>query len=214
MILTKTISAIITLLAGTLGTLPARADFYDGTRGPSKTQVHYTANVGETTTHSLAGKYFGENMFAVGALSTDGTSFQGGFAGVGYIAEQFEIVKAIPVLGYGISGDGKQGNINGILQATVFPNKDGTFLADPRYTLSVPAHGQDNHFPNHNFGFTLSAGNSRIRAGPDISYTVGEPHVKAAGLIRYDFDAKNHSSWVEMGMGLEGTVQLQLRGNF
>ncbi len=204
------------LLAPTLALLlpaTAHADFYDGVRGPSKAQVHYTANVGETTTHNIAGKYFSDNVFTVGALSTDGTSLQGGFAGIGYLAEQLVQVKAIPVLGYGVSGDGKQGLLNTILQATAFLDKDGTFLADPRYILALPAHGQESHAPAHTFGLTLSAGNQRIRAGPDLSYKLGDPHISAAALVRYDIDAEKHSSWVEFGMGNSG-AQIQFRGNF
>ena len=41
----------------------AYADFYDGVRGPSKAQVHYTANFhkGESD-HTLAFKYFGKDI--------------------------------------------------------------------------------------------------------------------------------------------------------
>jgi len=211
--LVRTLAAVSTAVL-TLAPTPSHADFYDGVRGPSKAQVHYTANVGETTTHNLAAKYFGEDVFAVGAVSTNGQSFQESFSGVGYIIEQLDRVKALPVVGYGLSGDGKQGTLNTILQATAFLDSKGTFLADPRYILSLPAHGQDQHTPAHTFGLTPSVGNGQIRVGTDLGYTLGDPHLTASGLLRYDLDTKKHSSWVEIGVGNQGNVQLQFRGNF
>ncbi|MFH1276011.1 MAG: hypothetical protein ABIH82_02780 [Candidatus Woesearchaeota archaeon] len=213
------VNKIKKLLVGTLGLLAltpstAYADFYDGCRGPNKAQIHYTATASEDgLEHSLIGKYFGDNLFAVGAINTDGKDFTGGFAGLGYIFEHFDRVKVLPVLGYAVSGDGKQGTAVGIAQATIFLDEDGTFLLDPRYTLAVPAHGHENHTPQHTLGLTASVGNSRIRVGSDLSYVVGENPV-VSGLLRYDLDAEKHSSWVQVGLSSDGSAQVQFRGNF
>lgn len=211
---TNKLLASLVALAATLITSLASADFYDGVRGPSKAQVHYTLSDQNALSHTLAGKYFGEELFAVGAGAVDGTSLLGGFAGMGYIFEEFKRVKAIPVVGYGISGDGKQGTLNTILQATAFLDENGTFLADSRYILSVPMHGQDNHTPTHTFGLTLSAGNERVRVGPDLNYSLKEQEFTGGALIRYDLDAVAHSSWIEIGFGTNGDAQLQFKGNF
>src|SRR3989344_6113027 len=192
----KLVTRLAALIAAATPAL-AHADFYDGVRGPSTAQVHYTLSSQDTTTHTIAGKYFG-----------------GGFVGIGYIAEHFKRIKAIPVVGYATSGDGKKGTLNAILQATAFLDENGTFLADSRYVVSVPMHGQENHTPAHTFGLTLSAGNERLRVGPDLNYTLKDKKVASGALIRYDLDAQHHSSWVEFGMGLEGNAQLQFRGNF
>src|SRR3989344_5573652 len=192
----KLVTRLAALIAAATPTL-AHADFYDGGRGPSTAQVHYTLSSQDTTTHTIAGKSVG-----------------GGFVGIGYIAEHFKRIKAIPVVGYATSGDGKKGTLNAILQATAFLDENGTFLADSRYVVSVPMHGQENHTPAHTFGLTLSAGNERLRVGPDLNYTLKDKKVASGALIRYDLDAQHHSSWVEFGMGLEGNAQLQFRGNF
>ncbi len=207
--LTKLLAPALALL------LPAttHADFYDGARGPSKAQIHYTANFGETTSNSLAGKYFGKNYFAVGALSAEGKNFSGGFGGLGFILEHFGVVNAIPILGYAVFGDGKQGAFQGIAQTTLSLDHTGGYLLDARYTLAVPAHGQEHHLPQHSFGLTPSIGADEFRIGPDLSYKLGDPHLSAAGLVRYDLDAKKHSSWVEFGLGNTG-AQIQFRGNF
>ncbi len=202
------LTALATILTPSL----ASADFYDGVRGPSKAQAHYTLTAPES--HTLALKYFGEDLFGVGAATADGKSLLGGFAGIGYIAEQLDRVKAIPVVGYSTSGDGKQGTLNTIIPATAFLDKNGTFLVDPRYILSVPMHGQENHAPVHTFGLTLSAGNERVRIGPDFNYTLKDQKLTGGALIRYDIDAQKHSSWVEFGIGNDGMAQLQFRGNF
>lgn len=194
--------------------VPAHADFYDGVRGPSKAQVHYTLSAQKTTSHTLAGKYFGDSVFVVGAATVDGKSLWSGFAGVGYIEEHSERIKAIPLIGYSTSGDGKKGTLTAILQATVFLDKNGTFLADPRYVLSVPIYGYGNHTPTQAFGLTLSAGNERVRVGPDLNYTLGNEKVMGGVLIRYDIDAKHHSSWIELGLSPNGDTQFQFRGNF
>lgn len=210
----KKLTQCIAVIAALLSTQSANADFYDGVRGPSKAQVHYTASIADTSTHSIATKYFGDDIFAVGVLATDSQAFQGGFAGVGYIAGELDRIKALPVLGYGLSGDGKQGTLNTILQATAFLDENGTFLADPRYIISIPAHGQENHTPSHTFGLTPSVGDATVRVGPDLTYTLGQAHLNVGILLRYDIDAKGHSSWVEMGFDLEGRTQFQFRGNF
>lgn len=192
----------------------AKADFYDGVRGPSKAQVHYTATFSQgATTHTLAGKYFGDHMFAIGAVRSDTYRRTGGFGGLGYLVESFDHVKALPVFGYDLSADGKQGTAVGVLQATAFLDREGTFLLDPRYLLAVPAHGQSSHTPQHTIGLTPSVGNERIRVGPDFTY---QPRtgVRWGGLLRYDIDAEKHSSWVQVRVAQDGTVQLQLRGNF
>ena len=75
----------LTALAITLTPSLASADFYDGVRGPSKAQVHYTLTDQNALSHTLAGKYFGEDLFAVGVASVNGNSLLGGFAGLGYI---------------------------------------------------------------------------------------------------------------------------------
>ncbi|MBI4980515.1 hypothetical protein HZC30_03095 [Candidatus Woesearchaeota archaeon] len=210
---TKLLTSLTALVAALMPSL-AQANFYDGVRGPSKAQIHYTLSDQKVLSHTLAGKYFGEELFAVGAASVNGESFLGSFAGVGYIAEEFKRIKAIPVVGYGLSGDGKQGTLNTILQATAFLDENGTFLADPRYILSVPMHGQENHTPAHTFGLTLSAGNERVRVGPDFNYSLKEQKLTGGALLRYDIDATSHSSWVELGFGTAGGAQLQFRGNF
>ncbi|MDO8656743.1 MAG: hypothetical protein Q7K45_05895 [Nanoarchaeota archaeon] len=190
------------------------ADFYDGVRGPSKTQVHYTADMaGRNTQHSLALKYFGEKMFAVGAVNTDGDNINGEFMGVGYILEKYEQIKALPVLGYNLSRDGEQSTLVGIVQATLLVDKNGTFLLDPRYIVAVPAHGVENHILKHTFGLTISIGNAHVRVGADINYTLDQK-VNEMALFRYDLDAEKHSSWIEFGMSRDGSVQLQFRGNF
>ncbi len=208
---------ILTNLAALVAILTpssASADFYDGVRGPSTAQLHYTLTDQNALSHTIAGKYFGEELFAVGAVSVNGKSLLGGFTGVGYIAEEFKRVKAIPVIGYGTSGDGKQDTLNTIIQATAVLDENGTFLADPRYVLSVPLRGQDTHTPIHTFGLTLSAGNERVRIGPDLNYSLKEQKLTGGALLRYDLDVTSHSSWVEMGFGTAGGAQLQFRGNF
>ncbi len=202
------------IAAGLAALLPntASADFYDSVRGPSTAQVHYTTEFSDrATTHTLALKYFGRNVFAVGAASVDGYQTQGGFGGLGAIIEM-ERVKILPVLGYAISGNGKQGTLKGIAHATIFVDKEGTFLLDPRYGISLPVHGQEEHPLEQTVGATLSLGNERFRLGPDFNYTVGK-EIKSAVLVRYDLDAE-HTSWLEFGLGTEGSAQWQFRGNF
>lgn len=189
---------------------PANADFYDGVRGPSRAQAHYTQKNGSD--HSLALKYFGDNVFAIGVGNANAQGPAGYFGGLGLIVERLDRVKAIPVIGYGLSPDGKQGTAVGVAQATVFVDKDGTFLLDPRYVVAVPAHGNKDHAPQHNLGLTASAGNARFRIGPDISYTPGKQPTLDA-LARYDIDAEKHSSWMQFGLGQSG-AQVQFRGNF
>jgi len=204
----------LALLALTAVPKPAKADFYDGCRGPSAAQVHYTATAsGKGLEHTLAGKYFGDDLFAVGAVNSDSSSITGEFIGFGYLVEQLSRVKALPVVGYSLSGDGKQGTAVGVAQATIFLDEDGIFLADPHYAITIPAHGHDVHTPQHHFGLTASVGNERIRAGPEIVYTLSE-QLKVTGLIRYDLDAEKHSNWLEFGLSSDGAVQFQFRGNF
>lgn len=195
-----------------LAVLPklANADFYNGVRGPSKAQVHYTQKNG--TDHSLALKYFGDNVFAVGVGNANAQGPTGYFGGLGMIIEGLDRAKAIPVVGYGLSPDGKQGTAVGVAQATVFVDKDGTFLLDPRYVVAVPAHGNGQHTPQHNLGVTASAGNARFRIGPDVNYAPGQKPTLDA-LARYDIDAQNHTSWVQFCLGQSG-AQMQFRGNF
>lgn len=189
---------------------PAIADFYDGVRGPSKAQAHYTQRNG--TDHSFALKYFGDNVFAVGVGNANAQGPTGYFGGLGLIVEGLNRVKAIPVVGYGLSPNGKQGTAVGVAQATVFVDKDGTFLLDPRYVVAVPAHGNQQHTPQHNLGLTASAGNARFRIGPDVNYSLGQKPTLDA-LARYDIDAEKHSSWVQFGLGQSG-AQVQFRGNW
>ena len=203
--------AAVTLVASPT---TARADFYDGVRGPSTAQVHYTANFEKNTTnHALALKYFGEHIFGIGVLTTDTAQRTGGFSGLGYLLENFDRVKALPVVGYNLSADSKKGTAVGVLQATTFLDSKGTFLLDPRYVLAVPAHGQQSHTPQHTIGLTVSVGNERIRFGPDVNYQP-KSNFTGGGLLRYDIDAERHSSWVEVGIGQKGNVQVQFMGNF
>jgi len=187
----------------------AVADFYDGARGPSKGQVHYTLQNGNS---GLALKYFGKDVFAVGVGNANAQGPTGYFGGLGLIVEGLDRVKAIPVIGYGLSPNGKQGTAVGVAQATVFVDKDGTFLLDPRYVVKVQAHGSKDHAPQHAFGLTPSIGNAHFRIGPDVNYTPGKKPTLDA-LARYDIDAQNHSSWVQFGVGQSG-AQVQVRGNF
>lgn len=201
-------------LAALLFSKLAHADFYDGVRGPSKAQLHYTAHLAdEKTQHSLALKYFGERIFAVGAVHTDSNTITGEFVGAGYILERFEQVKAIPVIGYALPGNGEQGTLVGIAQATLFLDEGGTFLLDPSYTVALPVQRLANHIPQHTFGATASVGNARVRAGLDADYTLDQK-VNERVLFRYDIDAQKHSSWVEFGVNRDGSIQLQFRGNF
>ncbi len=188
----------------------AVADFYQGARGPSTAQVHYS--LANSDNHSLALKYFGEDVLAVGVANANSKGIQGYFGGLGLIVEGMERVKAIPVVGYGLSADGTKGTAVGIAQATVFVDTDGTFLLDPRYKLAIPAHGQDNHTPQHTLGLTASAGNNQFRFGVDVQKQLGQEAVTGV-LARYDIDAEKHSSWVEFGIG-QGGAQVQFRGNF
>lgn len=119
----------------------------------------------------------------------------------------------MPVLGYDLSADGKQGTAVSVLQATAFLDSEGTFLLDPRYVVAVPAHGQSSHTPQHNLGLTASVGNNRIRVGSDVTYQPRN-NVSWSGLVRYDIDTEKHSSWVQVGVAQDGAVQVQFRGNF
>ena len=60
---------------------------------------------------------------------------------------------------------------------------------------------------------TPSIGNEKFRLGVDLDYTLHQ-HINKRLLVRYDFDSKDHSSWIEVGLGRDGSTQLQLRGNF
>jgi hypothetical protein len=204
------LTGLVTLATIALTPKTAVADFYDGVRGPSKAQVHYTLANGDD--HSLALKYFGKDVFAIGVANANSNGVQGYIGGLGLIVEGLERVKAIPVLGYGLSPNGEQGTAVGVAQATVFVDKDGTFLLDPRYVVAVPAHGQEDHTPQHTLGLTASVGDSQVRIGVDIQKQLGQDTVLGI-LARYDIDAENHSSWVEFGVGQTG-AQLQFRGNF
>lgn len=208
--LKQKIASALTAIGLAIIPKPATADFYDGVRGPSKAQAHYTLKSGDN--HSLALKHFGDNVFAVGVGNANAQGPTGYFGGLGLMVEGLDRVKAIPVIGYGLSPDGKQGTAVGVAQATVFADKDGTFLIDPRYVIAVPAHGNDKHAPQHALGLTASAGNARFRIGADANYTPGQKPTLDA-LARYDIDAKKHSSWVQFGLGQSG-AQVQFRGNW
>ena len=200
------------LIALALATLSKSAidDFYDGARGPSRAQVHYTTQSSDK--HSIALKYFGDHLFAVGVGNANAQGPTGYFGGLGLILEGLERIKAIPVLGYGLSPDGTQGTAVGVVQATVFVDQDGTFLLDPRYVVAVPAHGNQQHTPQQTLGLTASAGNTQCRIGADVTYPLRQQPTLDA-LVRYDIDAKTHTSWVQFGIGQSG-AQLQVRGNF
>ncbi|HIG96478.1 TPA: hypothetical protein HA249_06370 [Candidatus Woesearchaeota archaeon] len=205
----KFTTALIALALATLSK-SAIADFYDGARGPSRAQVHYTTQSSDK--HSIALKYFGDHLFAVGVGNANAQGPTGYFGGLGLILEGLERIKAIPVLGYGLSPDGTQGTAVGVVQATVFVDQDGTFLLDPRYVVAVPAHGNQQHTPQQTLGLTASAGNTQCRIGADVTYPLRQQPTLDA-LVRYDIDAKTHTSWVQFGIGQSG-AQLQVRGNF
>ncbi|MBI2572923.1 hypothetical protein HYV86_03635 [Candidatus Woesearchaeota archaeon] len=209
---TKTL-ALTTLLL-TAPTI-ANADFYDGQRGPTSGQAHYTLSQGaQTTQHNLALKYFGNtgsvSPVGIAALTTDGQQLCY-FAGAGVIIEGLNPFSVIPILAYSTDERARVGTAHFVAQATI---DLGTFVADPRYHLAVPVHKNTNN-PNQNlFGLTLSLGNPKVRIGLDGNYnpkTDKRPLTDV--LVRYDLDSQQHTSWLEASIGETG-AQLQWRGNF
>ena len=197
-------------LAGILASVPvaAKADFFDGMPGPKEAQVHYTANVSDEVSHNLALKYFGKDLMAVIAGDATVEGIQGGFAGLGYIAN-LEGLGIIPVIGY--SGNEDQGAVHALVQGTV-PIGD-VVVIDGNYHVIIPAHGNEDHTPLHQFGLTPSIGNAEFRVGPEFAYEIGED-LSVKLLMRYDLDTEEHSEWVELGINPDGGAQLQFRGNF
>jgi hypothetical protein len=198
-------------LAAALATTPvvAAADFYDGMKGPSEGQVHYSLTISDEVSHTLAFKHFGEHVMGIlSGTVTPPDGFQGGFAGVGYVG----IDGFLPVLGYSVAGDGSGETVHAILQGTLEVG-NGTVVLDGNYHFALPVSGDD-HTPSHSFGVTPSVGMPRFRVGPDFGYTIGEDPT-ARLLMRYDIDAENHTSWVELGVPIDdGAVEVQFRGNF
>lgn len=186
----------------------ARADFFDGMPGPKPAQVHYTINLAEETSHNLALKYFGADLMAVLAADLNAEGVQGGFAGVGYLGN-LNGIGILPVIGY--SGNDERGAAHAVVQVTAPIGEN--LVIDGNYHAVIPAHGNEDHTPIHQFGLTPSIGNSEFRIGPELGLVIGEdPTLRL--LMRYDLDSENHGEWVELGVNPDGGVQLQFRGNF
>jgi len=199
---------LATALASTIATSSptAQADFYEGNRGPSTAQLHYTANFAKDISHSLALKYFGQDVFIIGAINTNGEEINSGFIGLGFILET-EYLKFIPVLGYAISTNGAI-DANLILQGTHFLDKDGSLMLDITYKATASTDSLQ-----QSISLTPSIGNPTFRIGPELTYNTNNG-LSEKLILRYDLDSKSHSSWLEFAVNQQGNLEFQFRGNF
>ncbi|PIZ51982.1 hypothetical protein COY27_01865 [Candidatus Woesearchaeota archaeon CG_4_10_14_0_2_um_filter_33_13] len=216
---TLTLGAALALTPG-----KARADFFDGMRGPNDVQLdqRVTFSQGSDVMYTLLPKTFidigdkGNGIFAVTPLSySPGKKLNagvgvGGFLNLGKVG----LLGVLPVV---YSAGGEVTNINPTLYATITA---GNFLFDPRVSYLASINGDTTQ---HNLSFGVTAGYKidNVILGFDVS-TGFDPkgpdteqlrqNLNYQGIIRVDLDPQHHN-WVQAYLGKD-SVGIGFRANF
>jgi len=221
--LTKLLTGITVLTI--LGTsVPAKADFFDGCRGPNDAQLDQRVMVDKDHNFSytlLPKAFVGINgndhgIFVVTPFNYSPGSKPAVGAGIGGFADlgKVSLLGVVPVV-YSI--EGKVININPTLYATITA---GNFLFDPRVSYLAQI-GGDGTQHNLSFGATLGYKIDNIILGFDIGTgfdpknPTGEQlrqNLNYQGIFRIDLDDK-HKNWFQAYVGKDA-VGLGFRANF
>ncbi|MFA6461199.1 MAG: hypothetical protein WCV90_02945 [Candidatus Woesearchaeota archaeon] len=212
-------------LATVLGvSAPARADFYDGCRGPNTLQLDQRVGLGkESTNYTLLPKVFvdvGEEekggIFGVAPLMYTPEHKPVAGAGIGgyYSLENVSLLGVVPVV---YNAEGRTTNINPTLYATLMA---GRFLVDPRISyLASIADGKTSH--TLSFGSTVGFKLDNIILGFDVETSLDpkdgsvqqlKDNFKYQGILRIDLDQK-HKNWLQTYISKDA-VGIGFRANF
>ncbi|MFH0701223.1 MAG: hypothetical protein V2A62_02180 [Candidatus Woesearchaeota archaeon] len=221
--LTKLLTGIAALAV--LGTAaPAKADFFDGMRGPNDAQLDQRVMMDKdhNTTYTLLPKAFigigeeGHGIFAVTPFSYSPGKKPNAGAGIGGFANlgKVGLLGVVPVV---YSAEGKITNINPTLYATITA---GNFIFDPRisYLASISGDGTQH---NLSFGATLGYQIDNVILGLDVGAGFDPKNPTAdqlkqnlnyQGILRVDLDAQ-HKNWLQAYVGKDA-VGIGFRANF
>jgi len=214
-------AAALDTLAGTQTIAEAKADFYDGCRGPNQLQLDQRVTLGDKVNYTLLPKGFVNLSKKGGLFGVTPFSFtpgenpafgvgMGGFYNLGKVS----LLGVLPVV-YNAQGDTT--NINPTLYATIMA---GDLLIDPRisYLASISDEGT-----THNLSFATTMGYKidNVLLGFDIGTGIDpsnptteqlEENLNYQGIIRIDLDPK-HKNWIQAYFGPKA-VGIGFRTNF
>ncbi len=212
-------------LATVLGaSAPARADFYDGCRGPNTLQLDQRISLGkENTGYTLLPKVFVDveeekkgGLFGVAPFiySPEHKPVVGVGIGGYYSLGNVSLLGVVPVV-YNL--EGKATNINPTLYATLMT---GRILVDPRISyLASIADGKTSH--TLSFGSTFGFKLDNVILGFDVETSLDpkagsvqqlEENFKYQGILRIDLDEK-HKNWLQTYISKDA-VGIGFRANF
>ena len=221
--LTKIISGLI--VGATLALAPgqARADFFDGCRGPNEAQLDQRITLSESApNYTLLPKAFigvgeeGHGIFAVTPINYTPKSKPNVGAGVGGFLD-LGAVKLLGVVPVVYSAEGEVININPTVYATIMA---GNVLFDPRVSYLASISG-DRTQHNLSFGATIGYKIDDVILGLDVAtgFDPKNPNVEQLeksldyqGIIRVDLD-KEHKHWVQAYLGKDA-IGIGFRANF
>lgn len=203
---------------------PAKADFYDGCRGPNTLQLDQRVSLGkETTGYTLLPKVFvdvGEEkkggLFGVTPLmyTPEQKPVMGAGIGGHYNFGKISLLGVVPVV---YNAEGKATNINPILYATLMT---GRILVDPRISyLASIADGKTSH--TLSFGSTLGFKLDNVILGFDVETSIDpkdgslqqlKDNFKYQGILRIDLDNK-HKNWLQSYISKDA-IGIGFRANF
>jgi|GEM_PF-2415077 hypothetical protein len=221
--LTKIISGLILGATLALTPGPARADFFDGRKGPNDAQLDQRITLSEgAPNYTLLPKAFvdtdgdGNGIFAVTPLSYSPSKKPNVGAGIGGFLDlgSVGLLGVVPVV---YSTEGKVTNINPTVYATMMA---GNFLLDSRvsYLASITGDGAQH---NLSFGTTVGYKIDDVILGLDVAtgFDPKSPNVEQLrqsldyqGIIRVDLD-QEHKHWVQAYLG-QDAIGIGFRANF
>jgi hypothetical protein len=218
--LTKLLTGIAALAV--LGaSAPAKADYFDGCRGPNEAQIDQRIGLTDES-YTLLPKAFidrdddGSGLFAVAPFNYSPGSKPNAGAGIGGFLDlgRIKLLGVVPVV---YSAEKEIINMNPTIYATMMA---GNFLFDPRVSYLASIRG-DNLQHNLSFGATLGYKIDDIIVGFDLETGFDPHHPKTGqleealnyqGIIRVDLDEK-HKHWIEAYFGKDA-LGLGFRANF
>lgn len=207
-----------------LGTAaPARADFFDGMRGPNDAQLDQRVTLGDgAPNYTLLPKTFigvgeeGHGIFAVTPVNYTPKQKPNVGAGIGGFLDlgNVGLLGVVPVV---YSAEGKVTNINPTVYATIMA---GNFLFDPRisYLASISGDGTQH---NLSFGATIGYKIDDVILGLDVAtgFDPKNPNTEQLeksldyqGIIRVDLN-QEHKHWIQAYLGKDA-VGIGFRANF
>jgi len=208
----KTKSLIMILFAWlTLEAKKLKADFYDGSRGPSNFQLDQRVNIDKTgeISYAVISKYFGKDLFAAVPISYSNGKISEPSLALGYLVDNLfhAHVKALPVIGAGMN-EGKLAGVNPQLYLT-WISKDGKITFDPRVQYPIDWETKKGSLEyGGTFGFAVV---EDVRIGLDVSKTK-DMKPKITAIYRLELTS-DHKYWMVTRLNTDG-VNVRLQYNF